>query len=399
MSLRHLASVLFAVFVLMAGNGLLSTLLPISGAAAGYSPEAIGLIGASYFLGMLLGTWSAPAIVARSGHIRAFAAYAAIAAVATLAMPIFVSPITWMLCRGLVGFCFAGLFSVSDSWINDKATNANRGRMLAMSNVVNFSGSALGQQILRLDEPRAPALFSAVAGLFMLSLLPMTMTTADPPSVPKRGKLEIKALYLLSPVGAVAMVLVGFVNGTFWSLAALYIERLNLGTLVVSNFMTAMILGSAIGPYPIALLSDRMDRRVVIIATAAGAALCEIGLILAGARIELLYPIAFCLGLALPVLYPLVAAHTNDRMGKQGSLMIASTLLFLYCVGAISGPVIAATLMTRFGDVMLFIYCASVHAAIIAFVLWRMLKRVAPIERVEVDKVIADEVAGRRAAP
>lgn len=399
MSIRLLASVLIAVFILMAGNGLLSTLLPLSAAAHGYSREEIGIIGSSYFAGMLLGTWLAPAIVGRAGHIRAFAAYAAVAAVATLIFPILTNPLIWMFSRGVIGFCFAGLFSVSDSWINDKATNSNRGRMLAMSNVVNFSGSALGQQILRLDEPRASGLFSAVAGLFMLSLLPMAITTADPPSAPRRGSLDLRNLYKISPVGAVAIALVGFVNGTFWSLVAVYIERLGLGTAAVSNFMTAIIVGSAVGPYPIALLSDRMDRRVVIIVTAAAAGICELALIFAGAGLALLYPLAFCLGLALPVLYPLVAAHTNDRVGKEGSLMIASTLLFLYCLGAITGPLIAASLMTRFGDVALFVFCAAVHGLIVAFVGWRMLQRVAPTTRVDVDKVIAEEVAGRRAAP
>ncbi len=399
MNIRLLASVLIAVFLLMAGNGLLTTLLPISAASAGYSAETIGLIGSSYFLGMLVGTWMAPAIVGRAGYIRAFAAYAAVAAVATLAFPIAPWPAAWVVCRALIGFCFAGLFSVSDGWINAKATNANRGRMLAMSNVVNFSGSALGQQLLRADEPRSFTLFSAVAGLFMVSLLPMSFTAAEPPSAPKRGRLDIKSLYMASPVGAVAMTLVGFVNGTFWSLAALYIERLGLGTAVVSNFMTAMIIGSAVGPYPIARLSDLMDRRVVIIATAASAALFEVGLILSGARVALLYPLGFLLGLGLPVLYPLVAAHTNDRIGKEGTLTVASTLLFLYCTGAITGPLTASILMAHFGDIMLFVYCATVHFAIVAYVAWRMLRRQAPTARVEVDKTIAEEAGGRRAAP
>lgn len=399
MNLRLLAAVLFAVFVLMAGNGLLSTLLPVSGASLGFSREEIGLIGSCYFAGMLIGTWSAPAIVARAGHIRAFAAYAAAAAVATLAFPIVMEPFAWMACRGLIGFCFAGLFSVSDAWINDKATNANRARMLAMSNVVNFSGSALGQQILRFDDPKSFTLFSAVAGLYTVSLLPMALTTAEPPTAPKRGKLEILNLYRTSPVGAVAMVLVGFVNGTFWSLAALYVERLGLGTAVVSNFMTAVIIGSAIGPYPIARASDRTDRRNVIIVTAIVASLAELGLLLSGTTLTLLYALAFCLGLCLPVLYPLVAAHANDRIGRAGSLATASSLLFLYCTGAILGPLSAASLMTHFGDRMLFIYCAVVHLLIVAYVVWRKYRREPPVERVEAAEVMAEEVSGRRAAP
>lgn len=399
MSLRLVASVLLALFVLMAGNGLLSTLLPLSAAAKGYTREEIGFIGSCYFFGMLLGTWSAPAIVGRAGHIRAFASYAAVAAVAVLAFPIADWAPAWMVSRGVIGFCFAGLFSVCDSWVNDKATNANRGRMLAMSNVVNFAGSAIGQQVLRLDKPDSFTLFSAIASFFMISLLPMSLSTAGPPVAPRRGRLDITNLYRVSPVGAVAIALIGFVNGTFWSLAPLYIERMGLGTPVVSNFMTAVMLGSAIGPYPIALLSDRVDRRFVIIATSACVALCEIGLILSGTRISLLYPLAFVLGLGLPVLYPLVAAHTNDRIGAQGTMTVASSLLFLYCVGAIIGPFTAAALMQRVGDAVLFVYCTAIHIMIFAYVLWRTFQREPPTERIEVDKVIAEEVAGRRAAP
>lgn len=154
-----LSPVLLAVFILIAGNGLLTTLVPLRGVLEGFSPTEVGVIGSVYFGGMLAGTWVTPAIVRRAGHIRAFAAFAAIAAVACLGFAIFISPPVWMVLRGLVGFCFAGLYAIVEAWINAKATDRNRGRMLGLYNIVNYAGSAAGQQLLRLDSPRSFTLF------------------------------------------------------------------------------------------------------------------------------------------------------------------------------------------------------------------------------------------------
>lgn len=383
----HLASLIalfVAVFILMSGNGLLTTLVPLRGTAEGFTPEAIGLIGSTYFFGMLCGTWATPGIVRRAGHIRAFAAYAAISATAALGFAVAIDPFAWMGLRGLIGFCFAGLFSIIDSWINSKASNANRGRMLAMSNVVNFSGGATGQQILQLDSPKSFTLFSAVAGLFMIGLVPIALTTAEPPPPPPKGRLDTMALYRATPIGVVGMILVGLINATFWSLAVVYVEHLGLGVTVVSGFMTAVIIGSAIGPYPIARLSDKLDRRLVIIAVAVLCAVTEVGLIVAGAANPwLLYALAFTLGLGLPTIYPLISAHTNDRAGREGMVTVASTLLFIYCCGAIVGPSIAAFFMARFGDPVMFAGLAVLHLSLASFVGLRMLSRGPAEERVE----------------
>jgi MFS family permease len=388
--LAPLVPLFLAVTVLMAGNGLATTLVPLRATIEGFSPQSVGLIGSSYFAGMLMGAWTTPAIVARAGHIRAFAAYAAIAAVAALAFAMHVHPAAWMAFRLVMGFCFAGLFTIIDSWINHKATNANRGQLLALSNVVNFSGSAIGQQLLRLDDPRAFTLFSGVAQLYMLALVPMALTKQDPPPIPKKARLDIGALYRTSPIGVVGMVLIGLANATFWMLAPAYIERLGLGPGVVATFMTAMIVGSAVGPYPIGRLADRVDRRRIIVAVSCAAAVVELVLALAAPTGLWLYVLAFLLGICLPVLYPLVSAHANDRSGRDGFVAISSTLLFLYCVGGIVGPTAAAFLMATLGDRVLFLWNATVHVAIAAFVVVRMLRRAAPEERV-VSTTEADE--------
>jgi MFS family permease len=377
-----LAPLYLAFLVLMAGNGLLTTLVPLRATLEGMAPEMIGWIGSAYFLGMLGGTWVSPIVIQRAGHIRAFAAYAALAATVTLGFAIIVHPLAWMAFRLIIGFCFAGLFTVVEAWINARATVENRARLLTLSNVANFSGSATGQQILRLDDARSFTLFSGVAGLLMISMLPMALTKSEPPPPPGRGRIDVAGLFRTSPIGCVGMVLIGLVNASFWTLVPAYFERLGFGAVGVSYVMTAMIVGSAIGPYPLGRLADRFDRRLVIVIVSLCVAVVELMLALFAPTGIALIGLIFLLGLGHPNIYPLISAHTNDRAGRDGAVGTASTLLFLYCVGGIAGPAIAAFLMARFGESWLFGWGVLMHVILALFVIQRMTARAAPAEKV-----------------
>ncbi len=367
--------VLIAVFVMIAGNGLLNTLIPYRATVEGFSPTMVGVIGSAYFLGMLGGTWTAPSIVRRAGHTRAFAAYSAIVAVAVLAFPLAVSPFPWIGLRAIVGFCFAGLYAVVEGWISAKAGASHRGRLLGIYNVANFSGSALGQQTLRAFEPKSFALFSAAAAFLMLALVPMAMTKADPPPLPAKGRLVISELWFFSPVSIVTALLLGLANGTFWSIVPAYVQRLHLGPDTVASFMTFAIIGSALTPYPVGRLSDRFDRRMVIAGMSIAVMLPEIGLALtAKPSLFWLYTLGFLVGGLITVLYPLMTALSVDRLGPEKAVAVASTTLFIYCLGAIVGPTLVAWLMTTYGDRALFIHNALVHIGITAFALWRIYR-------------------------
>jgi MFS family permease len=368
--------VFVAVFILIAGNGIITTLVPLRATLEGFSQTQIGVIGSAYFLGMLAGSWTAPGIVRRAGHIRAFAAYAAVASVATIWLAVFVSPLLWPVFRGVIGFCFAGLYAIIEGWVSVKAGSSHRARALAIYNVVHFSGSALGQQMLRLAEPRSFSLFSGAGSFLMLSLVPMAMTRAEPPPLPPKGRLEIRGLFQASPIAAIGILLVGWANGSFWSLVPAYVERLGMGTGVVANFMTAVIIGSATGPYPLGRISDLMDRRWVIAGAAGAAAIVEAILVILGTPNPLmLYLFGFMIGLTTPVIYPLITAHAVDRMGAEKAVVVSSTLLFIYCIGGIVGPIFASSLITAFGQFVLFVHNGIVHAVLAAFVFWRIVQR------------------------
>jgi len=367
--------VLITVFIMIAGNGLLNTLVPFRATVEGFSPAMVGVIGSFYFIGMLGGTWTAPSIVRRAGHTRAFAAYGAVVSVAVLAFPIAVSPVPWMILRGIVGFCFAGLYAVVESWISAKAGATHRGRMLAIYNISNFAGSALGQQTLRLFEPKSYALFSAAASFMMLALVPMAMTKAEPPPLPPKGRLVIRELWYESPISLVTAILLGLANGTFWSIVPAYVQRLHLEPDTVASFMTFAIIGSALSPYPVGRLSDRFDRRLVIAGMSLAVMLPEIAMALINKpQPFLLYTLGFLVGGLITVLYPLMTALSVDRLGPEKAVPVASTTLFVYCLGAIVGPTLVAWLMTAYGDRMLFVHNALVHFTITAYAAWRIYR-------------------------
>lgn len=358
---------------MIAGNGLMNTLVPLRATLEGFAASDIGLIGSSYFFGMLAGTWTTPIIVRQAGHVRAFAAYAAVVAVAALSFPLFVSPVPWMLARGLVGFCFAGLYAIVESWISVKAGPTHRGRMLGLYNIANFSGSAAGQQTLRVIDAKDFGAFSAAASFLMLSLIPMAVTKAEPPPLPPKGQLRIGELYRSSLISIVTIILLGFANGSFWSIVPAYVEHLQMGPGTVASFMTAVIIGSALSPYPVGRLSDKFDRRIVIAVASGLAMIFEIAMTFSHTTTPIvLYALGFSIGATIPVLYPLVSALSVDRLGAEKAVSVASTLLFLYCIGAIVGPVLAATMMTAFGDGMLFAQNAIAHAIITGFIVVRL---------------------------
>ncbi len=379
-----IAPVLAALFIQTAGNGLVSTLVPLRAAIEGFSRPEIGFIGSTYFIGMLAGCWTIPPLIGRIGYIRAFAACAALATVSVLGFALAVDSNVWAGLRCVMGFAIAGLYNTMESWVNARAHNKNRGQALALYNMLQFSGSTIGQQILRVFDPRSFVLFSLSAIFFVLSLVPMAMARAEPPAPPAKGKVDVLGLYRLAPMGVIGVLLVGLSNGTFWTVVPAVIERMQLGPGTVANFMTAVIIGSATAPYPIGRLSDMVDRRWVIIGVSLVACIVELLLFLFRApSLTLLYVLGYGIGGSISILYSLLAAHTNDRAGPEMVVVVSSTLLLLYCIGGIIGPFVTSWLMDMLGDRMLFAVNALCHVVLIAYVGWRVRLREPPDQLAE----------------
>ena len=372
----RLGALLLSTAILIAGNGLITTLLPVRAEIEGFGTFQIGALGAAYFAGFVAGCVGGPRMIGRVGHIRTFAALSSVAAAAALAHALLLDPATWWLLRFVVGLCFAGLYVVIESWLNDQAPSASRGAVLSTYTLVHFGALTAGQFLLTAHEPAVFAPFAIVAILLGLALVPVTLTRAKSPLPPETLGLDIPRLWRLSPVGFVGCLTVGFVNGSFWSLGPVFAGRSGLGVGDLVWFMAGATLAGALAQWPFGRLSDRIDRRFVIAAVAvcaagAGAAL---GLWREPSPVLLVVLASSFGGFAIP-LYAVSVAHANDRVEGGEFVTVAGGLLLLFGSGAALGPLAASALMAAAGPGGLFLFTSCAHAALAAFTLLRVAAR------------------------
>ncbi len=381
-------ALLISVALLLMGNGLQGTLLPIRAEIEAFGPVAIGIMGSSYFLGFALGCLSGPIIVGRVGHIRTFTAATALASTVALAHALITEPWAWWPLRALTGFAFAILYMVIESWLNERATNETRGTVMSIYTVINLTVIMAGQMLLTLYNPASFAPFALASILVSLAALPVALTTSLAPAPLQSTKIRILRLYRISPVGFVGAFTVGLGNGAFWSLAPLFATGSGLDINGVALFMSLVVLGGAIGQYPLGKLSDRTDRRRVILAAAVGVVL--MGGLLPFVTVMFvpgLYVGAFLFGLTAMPVYALSVAHMNDFVESDGFVEASSGMLMIYAAGAIVGPMVASWATGLAGTDLLFPYIAVVYAGFAAFVVMRMRVRSAPHPDVRPDFV------------
>ncbi len=375
-NLKQLAPVLISSGILLAGNGLQGTLITIRADMEGFSPAIIGLIGATYYLGFMLGCRYAPPLITAVGHIRVFAAFAAIGAVGALSMALLVGEVSWMAIRFVMGVVFAGLSMVTESWLNEQAGSKGRGRVLGLYRTVDLAAVTGGQFLLPVVGPQGTEIFVLVAIFFCLALVPVALSRSPSPRPPKAHDIKLTMIWGVSPLAAVGVLTIGLTNSAFRIIGPLYAGELGFDVLQVALFMSAGIAGGAIMPIPLGWLSDRYDRRWVMIGATTGAAVAGIFLSsLSGQEATLIYAGAFLFGaFALP-LYSLSIAHANDFAKSGDFIDVAAGLLFLFAIGAAIGPFAASLVMEKYGPAAVFTYTTVIHSALLVFVLARMMVR------------------------
>jgi MFS family permease len=371
-----IAAIMLSVLALITGNALHNTLVPLRGKLEGFSSFNLGLLGSAFFAGMLAGTMLGPAIIRRVGHVKAYGTFAALAIIVALAYPMLVDPASWIVLRAIVGFAFAGLFGVIDGWVQGKADNEHRGRLSSANQFVHFVAVALGQSLLPMADPMSFTLFTVIAMLFALSIIPFSLSRTEPPALPETARLELSWLFRSAPVSGVASLCVGTANGSFWSLFPVFGVTMGLTNGQIASFLTATILGSAAAIWPIGRLSDRMDRRMVMAGLMFASSCVGLMLMTFGSLpVWGMNMLGFMLGMATMTIYSVAVAHANDRAIAEQSVTIASGLLFLYSVGAIAGPTIAASVMDRFGPTSLFLFMACIQAIALSVTILRIRQR------------------------
>jgi len=383
--LRPVTALLVASAILLMGNGLFGVLVPLRADIEKFTSLEIGLIGSSYYTGLMAGCLVAPLAIARVGHIRAFVAFTAIATITPLLHAIWPQPLAWAALRALNGVCFAGLFMGIESWLSGSSTIETRGRVLAAYTVINLTVVTLGMQMMGLTSPRGFELFSLVAILYSLAAVPVALATTYAPNPPRSAKLRLPWLFSVSPAAVIGCFFTGMANGGFWTLAPLYGRSAGLSLAEVATFMTIAVLGGAASQWPVGYMSDHFGRRPLLVFVAVIAAAAGVGLyIMSTGSPEVIFPLAAVYGCCAFPVYTLCVAHANDLVPQRRAVEVSSGLLMTFSIGAVIGPLLASFVMSRAGHGALFLHSAAAHVLIAGVMIARVqLRPKLPSERNE----------------
>jgi MFS family permease len=375
-SVRPLIPLLIAAGILLGGNGMQGTLIALRGAQEGFSPAVIGFMGTAYFCGFLLGCLAITRIMKAVGHVRSFSALAAIASAGTLLLVLMIDPVAWSLIRFASGFCFAGLFTVMESWLNSGVSNHDRARVLALYRIVDIGSVTGAQFVIPVFGSEGFTIFAIMSIMITLSLVPVSLGDRSNPTPPEDVKLDLGRVWRISPLGCIGCVAVGVTNSAFRTLSPVYAEEIGMSVADIVTFVAVGIIGGAVIQYPLGYLSDLWDRRMVLLLSTAGALLSALAIVsLAGTDPLVNFIAVFIFGSFAMPLFSLSAAHANDRAGKGEFVLVNAALMLFYSFGAIGGPFAASWFMERFGPQSLFSFTATIYAIFILIILYRMSAR------------------------
>ncbi len=378
-TVASIAALLLGTAFLLAGSGLHGLLLPLRGTAEGFSTTALGLLGTAWAAGFVLGCFVGPRIVRRAGHVRAFGAFAASGAIVALLTGLLVDETAWIALRAVTGFVMAGAFMVIESWLNERATNENRGTIFGTYMMVTYVAITAGQLLVPAGDVMATTLFMAAGILFCLSLIPTAVSTAASPKPLTAAKLDLRALYRNSPVAAVGCFLIGIANGAWGTLGAVFGARVGISTFEIALMVSLTVVAGAVFQLPAGRISDRTDRRYVLAGAAFGAALFGFSIFVFAPRSgTVLITLTALYGALAYILYSIAVAHANDHARGEDFVKLSGGLLLLYGFGTMVGPVVAAPLMDLLRPESVFLATLFAHTTLGAYALLRVRAR-APV--------------------
>lgn len=377
-ALRNTWPLLLGFALIMLGGGLQGTLLGLRAAIEEFPTLATGLMMSAYYLGFLLGSLATSRLVARVGHIRVFAALTSLASMTILVHSVAVDVYAWAALRLLSGICFAGIYIVAESWLNDRASNQTRGRIFAIYMMINFAGLAAGQFLLNLADPALPGLFMLVSVLVSLAAVPLVLSSRQGPSFSRPAALALPVIYARSPMAVIGVVAAGLSSGAIFGMAAVFAATTGLSVAQTASFVAMPIVGAMLLQWPLGVLSDRIDRRRVISLAAGLALLAALATLWASAGSPLFYLAMLLLGgTTLPV-HGIAASHLNDQLALDEMVAASSTLILLSGVGAAAGPLLVSVLMGTLGSVGFLWFFLAVSVMLLGFSVWRLYLSASP---------------------
>lgn len=368
-------ALLLGMLFLQLGNGLQGTLLGVRGELENFSTFEMSLVMSAYFVGFLGASRLVPELIRRVGHVRVFAALASFISAVLILYPVLVDPWVWIGGRVIIGFCFCGVYITAESWLNNAATNENRGQLLSSYMVVQMAGIVAAQLLLLVGDPGGFELFILISVLVSISFAPILLSITPTPAFEATKPMSIKELFSTSPLGCVGMFFLGGVFSAQFGMAPVFGTKAGLSLSEISSFVAAFYIGAMVFQFPIGWLSDRMDRRILIVATSTiGFIAALFAIALAGSFLILVGSAFFIGGMSNP-LYSLLIAYTNDFLDPEDMASASGGLLFLNGLGAISGPLFTGYLMTEMGPEGYFVILAILLGLLTVYGFYRMTQR------------------------
>lgn len=366
----------FGFAIICLAHGLQGTLLGVRAITEGFSFVSTGFIVAGYYVGYLAGSILIPILLQRVGHIRVFAALASLASIAILLHTILLDPFSWFFIRIITGISLSGIYVIMESWLNDKSTNETRGKILSIYMIVTFSFVGLGQFLLNLSDPVKVDLFILVSILLSFALLPILLSITEAPKFDNPKRLALNELFVISPLGFVGSFFIGLAHGVIFGYGAVYAITKGLSTFEISIFMVIVSTFGAIFQWPVGFLSDRIDRRTILISVTLIASVLSIFILIFSylSLVVFFIILAFYAGMSLPM-HSLAVAHTNDYLQPDQIVAASSSINILVGIGAILGPITVSLFMKVIGPDGFFVYLFIVHLLLGLFGLYRMGKR------------------------
>ncbi|MEM9429184.1 MAG: MFS transporter [Pseudomonadota bacterium] len=369
---------LLGMLLLMIGNGLQGTVLGLRGAHEGFDAQTMSWVMSAFFLGFLAGSSMTPRLIQRVGHVRVFAALGSLISAALILYAAVPNPIVWAAMRLLVGFCFAGVYVVAESWLNARATNDTRGQTLSLYVIVQMTGIVSAQALVNLGDPAAYTLFVVMSVLVSVSFAPILLTVSPVPVFETAKPMSVGRLFRVSPFAMVGTLILGGIFAAIFAMAPIYATETGLSVAETTLFIATIYVGGALCQFPLGWLSDRMDRRRLIIAATAIGAVITVLAVPAAGHFGALLMIGFVIGGVANPLYSLLIAYMNDYLEQDDMAAASGGLVFVNGLGAVGGPIAIGWIMSLMGPVGYFVWIAALFAAIAAFGSYRATQRATP---------------------
>lgn len=373
--LRNSWALLLGMMLLMLGNGMQGSLLGIRGGQENMSTFQLSIVMSCYFLGFLFGSRMVPDMIRRVGHVRVFAALGSMISAVLIMYAVAPNWIAWSLMRVVIGFSFSGVYITAESWLNDASSNENRGQALSLYLIVQMIGIIAAQGLLNLGDPNGYILFIIPSVLVSIAFTPILLSVSQAPAFESTKPLSFKQLYTASPLGCIGMFVLGGVFSAQFGMAAVWGTQVGLTIREISIFIAGIYIGGMVFQYPIGWLSDRIDRRKVILGVTAVGAVGLMIPVIWDAPFWVLCGVGALGGAVSNPLYSLLLAYVNDYLDRSDMAAASAGLLFINGLGAITGPVITGWMMGVVGPRGFFLFMAVLFAALAIYAIWRMGQR------------------------